>query len=221
MLAAPTSTPGLLALGLGLGLAHALDPDHLLAVANLGDVRAGYRATLGFCARWALGHGTALLAIGALVLLAGMAVPAGLSAAAEHLVGGVLIALGIAALWRLGAGAAPVQWHRHGAGRHLHLAGLPVHRGYRPLLVGLLHGTAGSASLLALTPLVTAANPWIGMSYLLLFGVGVMAAMLAFGGVLGAGFRRLHGARARAATGLRVLVALGAMAFGVVMLRTP
>jgi hypothetical protein len=88
-------------------------------------------------------------------------------------------------------------------------------------LVGLLHGTAGSASLLALTPLVTAANPWIGMGYLLLFGVGVMAAMLAFGGALGAGFRRLYGARARAATGLRVLVALGAMAFGVVMLHAP
>ena len=220
MIALPTQTLSLLTMGFGLGLLHALDPDHVLAVANLGDARAGRRATLDFCTRWALGHGVALLFIGALVLLAGMAVPSDLSAAAEHLVGWVLIALGVTTLWRLWAGEAPVQLHCHGVdGTHLHVAGLPAHQGRRALLVGLLHGTAGSASLLVLAPLATAANPWLGMSYLLLFAIGVLAAMMVFGGVLGAGFRRLRGKRAGVSTGLRMLVALAAMAFGLSLLR--
>lgn len=220
MIALPNQTLSLMSMGFGLGLLHALDPDHVLAVANLGDARAGRRATLDFCARWALGHGTALLGIGALVLLAGMAVPSALSAAAEHLVGWVLIALGVTTLWRLWVGEAPVQWHCHGAaGAHLHVAGLPAHPGRRALLVGLLHGTAGSASLLVLAPLATAANPWLGMSYLLLFAVGVLAAMMVFGTVLGTGFRYLPGIRTGVSSGLRILVALAAMAFGLSLLR--
>ena len=70
-----TQTPTLLAMGFGLGLLHALDPDHVLAVANLNDARAGRRGSLAFSARSALGHGAALMGIGALVLLAGLAVP--------------------------------------------------------------------------------------------------------------------------------------------------
>jgi len=209
-----------MSMGFGLGLLHALDPDHLLAVTNLGDARAGRRASLGLCARWALGHGAALLVIGALVLLAGMAVPSALSAAAEHLVGGVLMVLGVTMLWRLWAGEAPVQLHCHSvAGTHLHVAGLPAHRGRRALLVGLLHGTAGSASLLVLAPLATAANPWIGMSYVLLFAVGVLAAMMVFGTVLGTGFRYLRGTRAGVSSALRMLMALAAIAFGLSLLR--
>ena len=56
-----TQTPTLLAMGFGLGLLHALDPDHVLAVANLNDARAGRRGSLAFSARWALGHGAALM----------------------------------------------------------------------------------------------------------------------------------------------------------------
>jgi high-affinity nickel permease len=209
-----------MSMGFGLGLLHALDPDHLLAVTKLGDARAGRRASLGLCARWALGHGAALLVIGALVLLAGMAVPSALSAAAEHLAGGVLMVLGVTMLWRLWAGEAPVQLHCHSvAGTHLHVAGLPAHRGRRALLVGLLHGTAGSASLLVLAPLATAANPWIGMSYVLLFAVGVLAAMMVFGTVLGTGFRYLRGTRAGVSSALRMLMALAAIAFGLSLLR--
>ncbi|MGE3297876.1 MAG: urease accessory protein UreH [Porticoccaceae bacterium] len=220
MLALPTPAFTLMSMGFGLGLLHALDPDHLLAVANLGDARVGRRAALGLCARWALGHGAALLVIGALVLLAGMAVPSALSAAAEHLVGWVLMALGVTMLWRLRVGAASVQLHGHGVGgTHPQAPGLPARQNFRALLVGLLHGTAGSAALLALAPLATAADPWLGMSYLLLFAVGVLAAMMAFGGVLGAGFRCLLGTGTGVSAGLRMLIALAAIAFGLSLLR--
>lgn len=215
-----TQTPTLLAMGFGLGLLHALDPDHVLAVANLNDARVGRRRSLTFSARWALGHGGALLGIGALVLLAGLAVPTGLSAWAEYLVGFVLIGLGISALWTLWAGETPLRLHRHGVGgAHLHVAGLPAHHGRRAVLVGLLHGTAGSASLLALAPLATAANPWAGMAYLLLFGAGVLVAMVAFGGLLGAGLRRLGHWIPSIASGVRAALALAAMVLGITLLR--
>ena len=208
----------LLATGLGLGLLHALDPDHLLAVANLDDPRAGRRAGLQLCGRWALGHGAMLLAIGALVLLAGWAVPTELSHWAERLVGLVLILLGAGTLWALIAGESPLRVHQHGGGTHAHLFGLPAHHGRRALLVGMLHGTAGSAALLALAPLALAATPWLGMAYLLAFGAGVMAAMLAAGGLFGAGLRRLRH-RFVVFAGVRALLALAAMALGVVLLR--
>ena len=208
----------LLASGLGLGMLHALDPDHVLAVANLDDPRAGRRAGLRLCGRWALGHGAVLCVIGALVLLAGMAVPVALSFWAERLVGLVLILLGIGSLWTLVAGEAPLWIHRHGgAGTHLHVAGMPAHHGRRALLVGMLHGTAGSAALLALAPLALAASPWLGMAYLLAFGAGVMAAMLAAGSLLGAGLALLR-SRACAVAGARALLALAAMALGLYLL---
>ncbi|HBG50730.1 sulfite exporter TauE/SafE family protein [Candidatus Macondimonas diazotrophica] len=214
-----TPLPLLLATGFGLGLLHALDPDHVLAVANLNRARAGSgrRASLSFCARWALGHGVALLAIGALVLLAGMAVPAQIAEGAEYLVGWVLIVLGVGALWSVFSGEAPIRWHRHDANgaSHLHVAGLPAHHGRRAVAVGLLHGTAGSASLLALAPLAGAPDPWIGMSYLVLFGSGVLLAMMIFGNVLGGGLGLLQGRLPRLASALRVALALAAMGLGV------
>lgn len=213
-----TPLPLLLATGFGLGLLHALDPDHVLAVANLNRSRAGSgrRASLGFCARWALGHGAALLAIGALVMLAGMAVPAQIAEGAESLVGWVLIVLGVGALWSVFSGEAPIHWHRHDANgdSHLHLAGLPAHHGHRAVAVGLLHGTAGSASLLALAPLAGASNPWIGMGYLVLFGSGVLLAMMVFGSILGGGLGFLQGRLPRLASALRMVLALAAMAVG-------
>ena len=216
-----TSFPLLLATGFGLGLLHALDPDHVLAVANLGRDQPGASrwAKLGFCARWALGHGTALLGIGALVLLGGMAIPESLSGWAEYAVGWVLIALGAGTLWSALAGEAPVRWHRHDGPGHLHVAGLPAHHGRSAVAVGLLHGAAGSASLLALVPLTGATSPWSGLGYLLTFGVGVLAAMLVFGGLLGSGLGALQTRRPRAALTVRVVLALAAMTLGVVWLR--
>lgn len=216
-----TSFPLLLSTGFGLGLLHALDPDHVLAVANLDRARTGTRrwAPLGFCARWALGHGAAVLVIGALVLLGGMATAEPLSGWAEYAVGWVLIVLGTGALWSALAGEAPVRWHRHDGPAHLHVAGLPAHHGRRAVAVGLLHGTAGSASLLALVPLASATSPWSGLGYLLTFGAGVLVAMLVFGGLLGNGLGALQTRRPQAALALRIALALAAMILGVIWLR--
>jgi sulfite exporter TauE/SafE len=113
--------------------------------------------------------------------------------------------------------ARHAHWHGHahdvsdasdvndsGAHRHRHGA----------LMVGMLHGTAGSAPLLALLPLSAQARPWFGVAYLLLFGFGVLLSMLLFGGALGALFRGLAQRSERLVRSLRMSVALGSIGFG-------
>ena len=86
-------------MGLGMGLVHALDVDHVVAVTTLSvGGRPGIRESTGFCLKWSLGHGITLLVVGFVVLVVGMAVPAVLSQWAENLVGGVLLLIG---LWEL------------------------------------------------------------------------------------------------------------------------
>lgn len=207
----------LLSLAFGLGLLHALDADHVLAVTTLASTRPRPRAALAFCARWAVGHGLTLFTIGGAVLLLGLAIPHGLSHWAERLVGVVLVAVGLwvlADLWRRRLSLRP---HRHpGLPAHAHWQGRGGHglHGHGALLVGVVHGTAGSAPLLALLPVAAADTPWIGLGYLAVFGVGVLLTMLLCGGLLGGLWGRLGALSGRLLVAVRGAVALGSIGFG-------
>jgi sulfite exporter TauE/SafE len=200
---------------------HALDADHIAAVSGLASSRRAGRATWRFCLHWATGHGLTLLLIGAAVLLLGMAIPSSLSALAESLVGAVLILIGLGVFRDLYRSRAHLHFHQHDAlpphaHWHRHEKDAPhdarAHRhGHRALLVGVLHGTAGSAPLLALLPAMTQGAPWVGMLYLLIFSLGVLCTMLIFGGVLSVLFARMA---ARLLFLLRGSVAAGSMLFG-------
>lgn len=203
-----TSPAGsILVLGFGMGLLHALDPDHLLTVANLTGMRSRWQAAVHYCAHWALGHGGALFAVGGAVLLLGTALPLTLSRVAEHVVGLVLVLMGGFILWRL------VCSRRH------HEPSPPVHpqppgRPGAALIMGLLHGTAGSAPLLALAPLPALHDPMLGMTYLLVFACGVLTAMLGVGAVLGLGLHQVHRRLPWFITTVRAGLACGASAVG-------
>lgn len=216
---------GILVLGFGLGMLHALDADHILAVSSLSLTGRGPRPAWRFCVRWALGHGAVLLIAGVLVFLAGYAIPAAWSDYAEGVVGLVMIALGLWVLVDLRRRRLHLHFHRHDglpahAHWHAHRRDLDhshtaSHRhGHGATLVGALHGLAGSAPLLALLPLARSEAGWLGLFYLLTFSIGVLLAMLLFGGVLG----RLMGWLDRRGTvwlqRLRLLVALAAIAVG-------
>jgi sulfite exporter TauE/SafE len=211
-----------LTLAFGLGMLHALDADHIMAVSGLASTGKGRQRALAFCARWAIGHGLTLLLIGAAVLLLGMAIPARLSAAAESIVGVVLVLIGAWVLRDLWRRRMQLHFHTHeGAITHAHWhlsqpQALQRH-GHGVVLVGVMHGTAGSAPLLALLPMAQH-GAWFGLAYLLMFGVGVLASMLVFGGLLGVVFDRLaqHGERVFRWT--RGLVALSSMLFGAMLL---
>ncbi len=216
---------GVLALAFGLGLLHALDADHLLTVCGLSTLpdkkhtrmRRGW-SRLRACGHWALGHGLTLLALGALALIVGIALPPWLGDYAEAGIGVFLIGLGVAALIRLRRADAHLHFHRHDRGLphlhwHNHTQG-PAHwHGHGAVLVGIMHGTAGSAGVLALVPVATSGDAWLGIAYLLSFALGVLVAMLVFGGALGELVARLAN-RPAALTTLRTVLALGTIGFG-------
>ena len=216
---------GILGLAFGLGLVHALDADHVIAVTALsGQPDSLSPRPWRFCINWAFGHGGTLLLLGALVLVAGLAIPEQLSALAESLVGGVLILMGLMVLVQLRRKRLQLRFHRHpGLLRHAHWQQPPSTHAphtHRATLVGALHGTAGSAPLLALIPVAQSASPWWGMAYLLLFSIGVLMAMLLCGGALGLVFQRLNRYGQRVLDGMHCTIGVAAMAAGGYLLQS-
>ena len=187
------SIPAILSLSFALGLFHALDADHIMAVSVLSaknrlsqNRQAVAARTLGYCLKWAIGHGGMLLAIGLLPLTTGYRLSATITMMAEKAIGLLLIGLGAWLVWKVLSGGIHFHFHRHGSVHHIHLneetnAAHP----HQPVLVGMIHGVAGGASVLALIPVLGASNPsiqqWVGISYLLLFSLGVLVSMMVFG----------------------------------------
>jgi sulfite exporter TauE/SafE len=216
----------ILSLAFGLGLVHALDADHIAAVAGFAGMRGGRTAAIGYAFKWALGHGATLLVIGITAYGLGLAITPTASAVAEHAVGLVLMLIGIGVLWRIRREHLHAHFHAHGGmPAHLHWhahthapdSGAAHRHTHTPVLVGLIHGLAGSAPLLALLPITQQSakhGAWFGLGWLLLFSAGVLVAMLAFGGVLGMVTSQLARRSERALTGLRALVGIAALGLG-------
>jgi hypothetical protein len=158
----------LLVLGLGfiLGLKHATDPDHIVAVTTfLGKERRFHRAC-GIGLFWGLGHTIALSIAGIIVIGLKIPVSKWLADRLELGVAAMLIILGARLI-------AKVHQHWH---EHHHDFDWP-RIGLRPLLVGIVHGTAGSAALTLLV-LSTISSTMNGLLYILVFGIGSMLGML-------------------------------------------
>jgi high-affinity nickel-transport protein len=186
--------------GLGslLGMRHALEPDHLAAMSALvSGERNGYRAALlGAC--WGLGHTLSLIAVGAALVVLRAEMPAYTADAFEFIVALMLIALGLRAIYlaaRQGP-RGPVHAHHHGdrvhvhggTAAHIHIGAWTLAR--RPLLVGAIHGLAGSGALTALV-LTTLPSTAARITYMLLFGFGSTVGMAALSGLLGWPLARL------------------------------
>jgi sulfite exporter TauE/SafE len=216
----------LLFLAFGLGMLHALDADHIVAISALSCQQPNKETSLLYCARWSLGHGGALLLIGVAVMFLGMAIPQELSTFAENLVGVALIVIGLLVLRDMYRQGAHLHFHRHHglpnhAHWHTHQTTGQRHKTdkhehtHTPVFVGVLHGVAGSAPLLALLPLSQMKSPWTGISYLFLFGLGVFIAMLIFGGVLGQVFGWMKKWGNNFINSLRLTVSLLSIVYGV------
>lgn len=204
-----------------LGMRHALEPDHLAAVSTLlsGERTSRKAALLGAC--WGLGHTLSLVVVGGLLVGLRAEMPAHMADVFEFCVALMLIALGLRAIYlavRQGP-AGPVHAHHHGHVVHTH-QGDPAHihigawtLARRPLLVGAIHGLAGSG---ALTALVLAMLPTTAarLTYIALFGLGSTLGMAALSGLLGWPLARMGHQHALAR---RVSIAVGAvsMALGV------
>jgi sulfite exporter TauE/SafE len=193
----PLSAAPVLAFGFVLGLKHAVEADHLAAVSTIVSERKSLWASSLVGGLWGLGHTLSLLVAGVVVILFHFRVGERTERVLEFAVGLMLIALGANALRRLARGGRlHLHTHRHGGRKHIHphihdSAPEPdphTHHGLRlgprPLLVGMVHGLAGSAALTLLV-LSTISSPVVGLIYLVVFGVGSAGGMMLMSALFG------------------------------------
>src|ERR1044072_8611740 len=206
------TSPGALALlGLGFifGLKHATEVDHVVAVSTIVSEHRNILRSALVGATWGVGHTASLVLVGMIVLILRVTIPESVSNWLEFCVALMIIGLGTTALVRAlrrgRAASVHIHHHRHqdddvthahihfheqgkehapSARAHSHTVSRP---GLKPLLVGAMHGLAGSAALtlLVLTQIESAA---LGLLYLAVFGIGSIFGMLLMSAPIGLPF---------------------------------
>ncbi|MEA3290742.1 MAG: urease accessory protein [Pseudomonadota bacterium] len=183
----------ILLIGLLIGMRHALEADHVAAVASLVDRKQSVANMLRQGGAWGLGHTITLFLFGSVVIFMDTVMPEKLARGLELTVGAMLILLGADVLRRVVRDRIHFHSHRHGndcrhfhahshAGEALeHAASRHDHRHprvfpSRALMVGLMHGMAGSAAVILLA-LEAFTSPLQGVLYILTFGIGSMLGM--------------------------------------------
>ncbi len=186
-----------LAAGFLFGIKHALDPDHLVAVSTLVARHRSLWPSSRAGIFWGLGHTLTLTGVGLVVLAFKIAISPTLAQSLELVVGLMLVVLGAAVAVDLLR--EKVHFHRHEhdgrCHRHLHshkhrpdhLHPHPDYRASTSVLVGMVHGMAGSAALTVLV-LSTMPSVWHGLFYLLVFGLGSIVGMMAMSTLIGSPF---------------------------------
>jgi hypothetical protein len=196
------ATLGGLLLGLLIGLRHAFEPDHLAAVSTLVVETRDPRRGVMLGAMWGLGHTLALVAVGGALVVTGAVLPEPIATAFELVVAVMLVALGVRGIMRAlrSARPGPVHAPAHGDRTHHH-AGPPEHihaRGrtlaLQPLVVGIIHGMAGSG---AMTAMVFAELPTTAtrVAYIALFGAGSIVGMALVSGIASASLGKVASSR--------------------------
>jgi ABC-type nickel/cobalt efflux system permease component RcnA len=217
-----------LLLGMLLGMRHALDADHLAAVATLVTRSRSVGQTVWQGVAWGTGHTITLLLFGGAVLVLGLVLPEQAALALELAVGVMLVVLGGEVLYRLWRGRVHFHAHRHEGGtqhfhahahegesqehnpdRHEHVHGFPL----RAMVVGMVHGMAGSAALILLS-LETLRTPASGLAYIALFGVGSIVGMAALSVVIAIPLHLNSQRLNRAHNSLSALVGVGTLLLG-------
>ena len=233
----------ILMLGFVMGMRHALDADHVAAVAALSTRSESWRANAVRGSVWGLGHMIMLSAVGGLCLLFETAVSEQWARRLELAAGVMLLVLGGDLLWRLVRRRIHVHVHRHDDGTvHWHAHGHPAeepsashrhehvhsdtgiihthehrhhdHRhGHKSIFVGMVHGMAGSGALM-LAVLSSIESVPMGLAYIAIFGAGSIASMAAMSALIGLPFSRAGDYR-RLNLALRYMAAAITLAIGI------
>lgn len=213
-----------LLLGLALGVKHAFDADHLVAVSTIVTRQRSVWRSVSVGVWWGIGHTCTLLLIGVIVLGLKQQISPPVGLLLECLVGVVLIGLGVSTLAEAWRKRLHVHRHTHGNAVHTHFhthADTPEHRhahpvaiGVKPLLVGMVHGLAGSAALMILV-LATLPSPALGVAYIVVFGCGSILGMALVSLIIGAFFSIATPRLAAWDQGVRLTVGMLSTALGV------
>ena len=246
-----TSLLAILALGFFLGMRHATDPDHVIAVSTIvaRQRQAGGAALIG--ALWGVGHSLTILLVGGGIILFRWVIPPRVGLSMEFAVGLMLILLGIMNLKGIlgtigertpappGDHPEPEAQHSHphGHGDYIHshrhghdpeshphrpeqtpiswldhhLSALGLYQSLRPLVVGAIHGLAGSAAV-ALLVLTTIGDPAWSAFYLVIFGAGTIVGMMLITAVVA--WPLQHAATGFARWNWRLRIASGVLSLG-------
>jgi high-affinity nickel permease len=163
-----------LLLGLLLGVRHAADPDHVVAVTTIVARRSAFGAATRVGAMWGIGHTLTIVAVGTAITVFKVVITPRVGLTMEFAVALMLILLGV-----------------------LNLLGLPkkvdgTSLQLRPFLVGLVHGLAGSAAV-ALLVVAAIPDPRWSVAYLSVFGLGTVLGMMSITAILALPIRYASG----------------------------
>ncbi len=221
----------LLGLGFLLGMRHALEADHAAAVASLAIRRGTVSQTVKQGLAWGIGHSVTLLAFSSIVLIVGTVIPDQFARGMESAVGVMLVGLGLDVIRRMRQERIHFHMHQHpnqsphfhahshvrdnqlDHSSHRHLHGFP----YRALLVGLMHGMAGSAALVLLT-LHTTISPTHALLYIMVFGLGSTLGMGVFSCVMAIPLWYSARSLTQIYNGLQVCVGVGTTILGLTII---
>ena len=166
---APVETTLILSSGFILGLSHAFEVDHLTAVSAFVALKPKPKQALKFGVHWAVGHGFSLLLFGSILFGLKLAVSDAWSHLLERIVGAALFAVGLFMFWKLGRGLAKPHKHEH--------------RG--SIVMGMLHGLAGTAAFVGQAFVVAAQSYSHVVGFTLAFSLGVLCSMAVYAHILG------------------------------------
>lgn len=187
------------ALGFFLGIRHATDPDHVIAVSTIVSREGRVQAAALIGVLWGIGHTFTILVVGGAIVLFEVVIPARVGLTMELTVALMLVCLGVATV--IGILRPRGHHHVHGDYVHAHPHGHPrtdhghgeqetplgrldrrlgrlgLYHAVRPFVVGVVHGLAGSAAV-ALLVVATIHEAALALAYLLVFGLGTIVGMM-------------------------------------------
>lgn len=190
------STFSILLVGFVLGLHHAVEADHLAAVSTIVSEKKNLFTATIVGGMWGIGHTISLFAVGLLVIFLKLQITESIEAKLEAVVGLMLVILGINALRKLlTSEKIHAHLHEHGGRQHVHIH---THRAEkveaahhrlspRSVVIGMVHGLAGSAALMLLI-VPTIASPAVAIGYILIFGLGSIGGMMVMSLLIGLPF---------------------------------
>jgi sulfite exporter TauE/SafE len=190
------STFSILLFGFVLGLRHANEADHLAAVSAIVSEKKNLFTSAIVGGLWGVGHTISLFVVGVLVIFLKLQISETVEAKLEAMVGGMLIILGINALRKmLQRDKIHAHTHTHEGHPHIHfhthdqdVAEKSHHRlSPRSVVVGMVHGLAGSAALMFLV-VSTIPSSAVAVMYILIFGIGSIGGMMAMSFLIGLPF---------------------------------
>jgi ABC-type nickel/cobalt efflux system permease component RcnA len=220
-------TIALLSAGFVFGMKHALDADHLAAISTIVSERKNWLSSSIIGGLWGIGHTISLFVAGAIVLFLKIQISPRVENILESCVGLMLVGLGLSALWKIRRSSKlHLHQHQHGERTHLHPhfheQNSPTEAshhtvGKRPLLIGLVHGLAGSAALMLLV-LSSIPTPFIGMIYIAVFGAGSIIGMMLISSLIGVPFHLTSSRFKMANLSARILAGIFSVGCGLMII---